>query len=273
MSRKRRKAECLTGGEKLLFCVVAVFFCATLLRSVNFAPLAQARETVQTWLTGELDLGKAVEAIGQFTQEEHLQSVFRDIFPNTHAQDTQQTDEPPNTEPAESTNPPDESAAFADAVESADLTDTLAARAASAFPDTVDSVVYPLDFSCRTPTEGTISSRFGARTHPVSGEPKFHYGLDIAAPEGTPILAVADGTVSQTGNNSYGIFLVVDHGGGVSTLYAHCSKLLKKDGQAVTAGEPIAEVGATGIATGNHLHIEVWRAGKILDPENYVMLT
>ena len=146
MSRKRRKAECLTGGEKLLFCVVAVFFCATLLRSVNFAPLAQARETVQTWLTGELDLGKAVEAIGQFTQEEHLQSVFRDIFPNTHAQDTQQTDEPPNTEPAESTNPPDESAAFADAVESADLTDTLAARAASAFPDTVDSVVYPLDF-------------------------------------------------------------------------------------------------------------------------------
>ena len=257
MQRRKKQADRLTGGERLLLCLVTMFFCATLLRCLHAGPFEQVQSTVQTWLIGSVDLGKAVQAIGQFTEQEHLQAVFHEFFPETTPSDAAADLTPTLTEAAESAAP----------------TDTLAARAASLFPDAVDETVYPIDFACRTPTEGTVSSHFGTRIHPIDGEERFHYGLDIAAPEGTPIRAVADGTVCQTGNNSYGLFAVIDHGGGISTLYAHCSALLVSDGQAVKAGEEIAQVGATGNATGDHLHIEVWRAGKLLNPENYVMLS
>ena len=112
------------------------------------------------------------------------------------------------------------------------------------------------------PVAGTITSPQGYRTDPISGETSYHSGTDIAVPEGTPILAAADGTVTianalDSWGGSYGYYVKLDHGGGLTTLYAHCSSICVTAGQQVQAGEVIAYVGQTGRATGPHLHFEV----------------
>ena len=111
---------------------------------------------------------------------------------------------------------------------------------------------------------------FGERLSPLTGEPGFHYGVDIAADEGTPIEAFADGTVRETGESSYGKYLIVDHADGFSTLYAHCSSISIEVGEKVSCGSEIARVGQTGNATGPHLHLEIWRNGAALDPADYL---
>ena len=112
------------------------------------------------------------------------------------------------------------------------------------------------------PVAGTITSPQGYRTDPITGETSYHSGTDIAVPEGTPILAAADGTVTvanalDSWGGSYGYYVKLDHGGGLTTLYAHCSSICVTAGQQVQAGEVIAYVGQTGRATGPHLHFEV----------------
>ena len=112
------------------------------------------------------------------------------------------------------------------------------------------------------PVAGTITSPQGYRTDPITGETSYHSGTDIAVPEGTPILAAADGTVTvanalDSWGGSYGYYVKLDHGGGLTTLYAHCSSICVTAGQQVTAGQVIAYVGHTGRATGPHLHFEV----------------
>lgn len=112
------------------------------------------------------------------------------------------------------------------------------------------------------PVAGTITSPQGYRTDPITGETSYHSGTDIAVPEGTPILAAADGTVTianalDSWGGSYGYYVKLDHGGGLTTLYAHCSSICVTAGQQVQAGEVIAYVGQTGRATGSHLHFEI----------------
>lgn len=112
------------------------------------------------------------------------------------------------------------------------------------------------------PVAGTITSPQGYRTDPITGEVSYHSGTDIAVPEGTPILAAADGTVTianalDSWGGSYGYHVKLDHGGGLTTLYAHCSSICVTAGQQVKAGQVIAYVGQTGRATGPHLHFEV----------------
>ena len=109
---------------------------------------------------------------------------------------------------------------------------------------------------------GTITSSQGYRTDPFTGEVSYHSGTDISAPEGTPILAAADGTVTianatDSWGGSYGYYVKIDHEGGLTTLYAHCSSICVTAGQQVKAGQVIAYVGHTGRATGPHLHFEV----------------
>lgn len=116
------------------------------------------------------------------------------------------------------------------------------------------------------PTSGIISSRFGARSR------NNHKGLDIAAPNGTPIKAAASGTVVYAGYNSsgYGYHVIISHSNGVQTLYGHCSSLDVSEGQSVSQGEVIAKVGSTGRSTGNHLHFEIRLNGVAQDPEPYI---
>ncbi len=117
-----------------------------------------------------------------------------------------------------------------------------------------------------------ISSYYGYRIHPISGQYKMHSGIDIPASGGTNILAAASGTVITATYNSggYGYYIIVDHGGGICTLYAHSSKLLVKVGDKVNRGDVIALVGTTGASTGNHLHFEVRVNGKTTDPLDYL---
>ena len=121
------------------------------------------------------------------------------------------------------------------------------------------------------PIAGSITSPFGYRTDPISGESSYHSGTDISAPEGTPILAAAAGTVTianatDSWGGSYGYHVKLDHGNGMETLYAHCSSICVTVGQQVQAGQVIAYVGHTGRATGSHLHFEAYIDGQRADP-------
>ena len=117
-----------------------------------------------------------------------------------------------------------------------------------------------------------VTSEFGGRVSPITGKFEGHRGLDMRAPYGTPIRAVASGTVilARYGHASYGNYLVIDHGGGTTTLYAHCSALTVAVGQQVNAGDVIAKVGSTGDSTGNHLHLEVKINGQLVDPRTFL---
>ena len=113
------------------------------------------------------------------------------------------------------------------------------------------------------PVAGTITSQFGYRVDPITGAVSSHTGTDIACAEGTPILAAADGIVTvanglDSWGSSYGYYIQIDHGGGLETLYAHCSAICVTTGQQVQAGQVIGYVGHTGRVTGSHLHLEVW---------------
>jgi len=122
------------------------------------------------------------------------------------------------------------------------------------------------------PARGRVSSRFGVRLHPVSGRRKLHTGDDIAAAHGTPIRAAKGGRVRWAGwKKAYGNTIIVDNGNGVSTLYAHASKLGVRSGQAVRAGQFIGKVGSTGFATGAHLHFEVRKNGRAIDPTGFLV--
>lgn len=115
-----------------------------------------------------------------------------------------------------------------------------------------------------------IASGFGVRVHPVYKTQKFHAGIDFAAPIGTNIYATADGVVStEPAGSGYGLCVVINHGFGYRTLYAHCSKLLVKPGQKVTRGQLIAKVGNTGLSTGPHCHYEVHLNNEPVDPVNF----
>ena len=116
----------------------------------------------------------------------------------------------------------------------------------------------------------TITSLFGSRTHPVTGRPNNHTGVDIAAAGGTDIWAAKSGVVlTSTYKSSYGNYVVISHANGESTLYAHMSKRLVSEGDKVTQGQTIGLVGTTGSSTGNHLHLEVRLNGQRQDPLNY----
>lgn len=139
-------------------------------------------------------------------------------------------------------------------------------------PDTdwvpIGALAWPL------PQTFSISSPFGYREDPFTGEIEYHNGTDIAAPNGTQILAAAAGTVTiangiDSWGGSYGYHIKIDHGNGLETLYAHCSAICVTPGQQVQQGEVIGFVGSTGNSTGNHLHFEVWVSGERTDAMSF----
>jgi murein DD-endopeptidase MepM/ murein hydrolase activator NlpD len=116
-----------------------------------------------------------------------------------------------------------------------------------------------------------ITSKFGHRPNPVGKGHAFHGGIDLGAPAGTPVHAVAAGTVIKAAyDRTYGNVVVINHHNGYKTLYAHASKLMVKAGQKVKAGQQIAQVGSTGRSTGPHLHFEIHRSGRQVDPGPYL---
>jgi len=123
------------------------------------------------------------------------------------------------------------------------------------------------------PTEGWLSSPYGYRKDPMGGKGKsFHEGVDIAAWQGTPVRATADGKVVFSGRKSgYGNIISIRHEYGYKTLYGHLSKRLVEEGQRVTKGMAVGRVGNTGHSTGSHVHYEILVNGKIIDPWPYLV--
>lgn len=143
---------------------------------------------------------------------------------------------------------------------------TSTTKAASTTTATSSTKKTNLRISFIKPTTGTITSVFGQRWG------RSHTGIDVGAPKGTAIYAAAGGTVTYSGNRNdgYGYYIILSHGNGVTTYYAHCSELLVSAGETVQQGQLIAKVGSTGNSTGNHLHFEIRINGVAQNPQNYV---
>lgn len=126
-------------------------------------------------------------------------------------------------------------------------------------------------FSWPTPGHTRVTSEYGYRIHPVLKTKRMHTGIDIGAPSGTAIKAVADGTVIYSGwLGAYGNAVVIDHGGGISSMYAHQSRISVSTDQSVKKGDSVGKVGSTGWSTGPHLHFEVRKNGNPINPWNYL---
>lgn len=118
----------------------------------------------------------------------------------------------------------------------------------------------------------TITSEYGMRVHPITGAYKLHTGTDIGAPMGADFVAAAKGVVTKAAMTpAYGNMVIIDHGGGVQTLYAHGSQILVQVGQEVEAGTPVLKVGSTGYSTGPHAHFEIRINGQTVNPMEYLL--
>ncbi len=138
-------------------------------------------------------------------------------------------------------------------------------------PDGRERAAKPWSGKFIMPVKGRLSSGYGYRRHPVYRVRKFHTGIDVAAPSGTPIRCGGDGIVVHAARwGGYGRCVIVDHGGGLATLYGHCSRLAVTKGQTVTQGQVIGYVGSTGLSTGPHLHFEVRRNGRHTNPKPFL---
>ena len=119
--------------------------------------------------------------------------------------------------------------------------------------------------------DGWVSSSFGSRMHPMTGKKQFHRGVDIPGKIGADVLAVADGVITRsTEGGNYGWLVEIDHGDGYSTLYSHNSRNLVSEGQTVVKGQPVGQVGSTGRSTGPHVHFEVLKKDRNINPIKYL---
>jgi murein DD-endopeptidase MepM/ murein hydrolase activator NlpD len=124
------------------------------------------------------------------------------------------------------------------------------------------------------PVSGRVSSSYGRRRHPILGYTRMHAGIDKAAPTGTPIHAVTDGTVQFAGRHGgHGNYVKLSHGGGIGTGYGHMSRIAVRSGQRVSRGQVIGYVGSTGLSTGPHLHYELYRNGQTVNPSSVSFVT
>jgi murein DD-endopeptidase MepM/ murein hydrolase activator NlpD len=154
--------------------------------------------------------------------------------------------------------------------------DVATVHQAGEFEQLLEKLKRQRNLLARTPTirpaEGWITSRFGYRKSPFTSRREMHKGLDISNRIGTPILAAADGVVSYVGKKGlYGNIVIIDHGHGLQTRYAHLSKTLKDKNERVKRGDVIAQMGNTGRSTGPHLHYEVRLNGVPVNPSKYIL--
>ena len=235
--QSKRRLRQLVVSAALLLAVIAVKFLAP-------AALERCRGTLLELLGADTDFVEVFSAAGRaFSGDGPLSDALNDAY----------------------------TAVFGPSVPSEAPAQTAAVYTPEVQPANTDLLQQVLGFAYAPPAAGQLSSGFGLRTDPLAGGSRFHYGLDIAAEEGAVVSAFADGTVTAVGESSdLGRYVTVSHPNGYSTLYAHCTRVTASAGQRVSRGDPIAEVGDTGRATGPHLHFELHRGSTYLNPVYYV---
>lgn len=237
----------------------ALFVSLVLLKLVMPGNLSAFRGTLAQWLVRDADFTEAFSAIGHAVAAperfaESLGNAYVAVFGGSGMQDAAEVGGGAEIAQPDGTNEED--------------------AAAKPMPDYVLDAQPTLPFSYVSPLDGALTSGFGWREDPNTGEEAFHTGLDLAADEGTPFVCFADGTVGVVGESTVlGKYLTVRHADGYETLYAHCSKIAVSSGQSVLRGDTLGAVGATGNATGAHLHFELLSGSKYLDPIAYAAKT
>lgn len=246
VNRKKKQEPFITGGDIRLLLCAALFLGAVIFRYGDDPRLEAMRASVETFVNGNSSLSGVVSVFGGGEGAPANDGGSSEVY-----------------------SPEDQ---YVQALaESSGTAEDVTERRKTRYPDTVDKTLYVMTFAHQNPIEGTVTSAFGGRDDPLDGASDFHYGLDIAAAEGTPISVIADGEVLETGvSASYGNYAVVSHADGFTSLYAHCSEVSAVAGSLVRMGDEIAKVGATGRVTGNHLHLEIWKNGNAVDPASFV---
>lgn len=244
-----RHAAALTLNQLRTVVCGAVFVALVACKLLLPGALAALRVTLGDWLARDADFVSAFSAVGRAVSGEGgALDALEDAYVAVFGQE--------------------------DAVEAAlalKLPTDDASANARAYPERAAAEQRVLGFDYAAPLQGQITSPFGWREHPTTGREAFHYGVDIAADEGTPVACFADGTVGVVGESvELGRYLTVHHANGVLTLYAHCSRIVVQSGDEVKRGDKLAEVGSTGNATGAHLHFEIQSGEDYLDPQFYL---
>jgi len=286
LTRSRRKHR---GASRVLLACTLIFACAVAVqkpelletvqtKAVNLAPLleelgSRTRGVVQAFAgSAETVVTTLGEVPGELPDDAGADELHIDYYGESPAPVWAQTTAAATT--AAATVPAATTATAATTASTAPAATAATVQTVSSdldgttnWPDIVTASVQVPVFDYTLPVSGTITSDFGYRDHPVDGEVKFHYGVDIAASEGTPIGAFADGTVIYTGVGEInGNYIKIRHADGYVSLYAHMSEICVGWGQTVKKGDLVGKVGQTGIVTGPHLHLQLYHDGLLFDP-------
>ncbi len=257
---ERRASE--RGAVRSVICGV-IFVLLIALKLVMPDNLGAFRGTLGQWLVRDADFAEAFSQVGRAVSGQNgaidsLGRAYRAVFGAQEAQEVSGSAEELAGKGTE------------DEAQSGAASPEDNGPAARDLPANASAERKETGFAFAPPVSGAVTSPFGWRAHPASGAESFHYGVDLAAEEGDPVTAFADGTVGVVGESTeLGRYLTVNHANGFSTLYAHCSAVTAASGEQVALGQKIAEAGKTGNATGPHLHFELHEGEIYLDPQLY----
>lgn len=255
------------ANKQLLRLGVSLLICALGFALGRFSP--QRAELISGALARDMDFEAVFSQIGEaIGREEGIVSVFLNLY--------SREEQPPEEEPAAAPEAAGEipvPQTLADTPE--ELTELYLLSQCEydylGMPDIASAEMPEIDFAFTSPVPGAPESGFGYRSHPDSGDVRFHYGLDLAAAEGEEVCAFAGGTVLLTAESTdYGKYVQIAHEDGWMSLYAHLSSIAVKSGQELTVGQVIGAAGSTGNASGPHLHFELLKDELYINPAYYI---
>ena len=284
----RRREQQTSGASQLRFLRLtvcgALFVSLVLLKLVLPGNLSAFRGTLAQWLVRDADFTEAFSAIGHAVAAperfaESLGNAYVAVFGGSGMQDAAEVGGGAEIAQPDGTNEEDAAAKplpdyVLDAQPTLPFSYVSPLDVGPRYCPSIETKIVRFADKPRHQLDGALTSGFGWREDPNTGEEAFHTGLDLAADEGTPFACFADGTVGVVGESTVlGKYLTVRHADGYETLYAHCSKITVSSGQSVLRGDTLGAVGATGNATGAHLHFELLSGSKYLDPIAYAAKT